>query len=132
MHVAYHTSLYCFSYGVQMGCGKTVQAIALLQHYRSHWPALLLMPVGLMHQWRAEILRFSPQLLTESDVYMVKTVDKPAAIMSAAKIWLVAYTQIEKLAETKRLNLDKFGIVIGELLFDDVLFICIAMSSSYQ
>ena len=30
--------------------GKTVQAIALLQHYRSLWPAMILLPVGLMAQ----------------------------------------------------------------------------------
>ena len=37
--------------GDEMGCGKTLQAVALLQHYRELWPALILVPPNLLEQW---------------------------------------------------------------------------------
>ena len=43
----------------EMGCGKTIQAIGVLQHYRAHWPALLLVPVNLVEQWVNELRVFT-------------------------------------------------------------------------
>eukprot|EP01033_Poteriospumella_lacustris_P023068 gene23068-17457_t len=50
--------------GDEMGCGKTIQAISILQHYRNKWPALLIVPPNLMDQWKGEILRFCADFLT--------------------------------------------------------------------
>jgi hypothetical protein len=32
----------------EMGSGKTIQAIGVMQHYRQHWPVLIMMPVTLV------------------------------------------------------------------------------------
>ena len=46
-----------------MGCGKTIQAIGVMQHYRNHWPVLMLVPVSMGYQWQGELLKFSEDLL---------------------------------------------------------------------
>lgn len=57
--------------GDEMGCGKTVSAIAILQHYRREMPALILVPANLSKQWRAELLNYASDMLTEADVCLV-------------------------------------------------------------
>ena len=43
-----------------MGLGKTVQAIAIMQHYGS--PVLVLCPAFLKCNWQQEILKWAPEL----------------------------------------------------------------------
>jgi hypothetical protein len=57
--------------GDEMGCGKTVSAIAILEHYRRELPALILVPANLGKQWRAELLNYASDMLTETDICLV-------------------------------------------------------------
>lgn len=93
-----------------IGCGKTVQAIALLQHYRKHWPALILMPVSLVEQWKGELLNYSGDILKESDICVIrKGSDK-----IHGHIVLVPYSLIEKLVEGNKISPDQFGMVVAD------------------
>ena len=56
------------------GCGKTIQAIGVMQHYRQHWPVLMLVPVSMTYQWAAELLKFSSDLLRDKDIFIAKKV----------------------------------------------------------
>ena len=96
--------------GDEMGVGKTIQAIALLQHYRKHWPALILLPPNLMQQWYDEIMNFSGDILQPKDICIVrKATDKVSG-----KICLVPYSIIDKLSVKESLTHSQFGIVIAD------------------
>jgi aldehyde:ferredoxin oxidoreductase len=70
--------------GDEMGCGKTVSAIAILEHYRREMPALILVPANLSKQWRAELLNYASDMLTESDICLVtKSSDTGEAISTS-------------------------------------------------
>jgi SWI/SNF-related matrix-associated actin-dependent regulator 1 of chromatin subfamily A len=92
----------------EMGCGKTVQAIAVMEHYQKHWPALVLMPPGLMSQWKGELLRFCEGLLKENDICVVRK----ASDKAQGKVCLVSYTILQSLVESGKLRPEQFGIVI--------------------
>lgn len=94
----------------EMGCGKTIQAISVLQHYRQHWPALIILPPNLMDQWKGELLRFCNGLINNDDVCFVKkTSDKVSGRLVA-----ISYSIIEKVVETGKISPDMFGLVIAD------------------
>ena len=93
-----------------MGCGKTLQAVALLQHYRELWPALILVPPNLLEQWEREILGNMEGLLQLSDIKLIR---KGSDVVSG-KICIVSYTALESLTDNDRLSPDRFGIVIAD------------------
>lgn len=95
--------------GDEMGCGKTMQAIGLLQHYRNHWPALLIVPVNLVNQWKQEILQYSSELIQLHDICIIKT--KKDQITSK-KICIIPYTMIDSFQEQDKLTCDQFGMII--------------------
>ena len=45
-----------------------------MQHYRQHWPVLMLVPVSMTYQWAAELLKFSSDLLRDKDIFIAKKV----------------------------------------------------------
>lgn len=47
---------------VQMGLGKTVQAIAIACAYRKEWPLLVVVPSSLKYPWIEELERWIPEL----------------------------------------------------------------------
>lgn len=94
--------------GDDMGCGKTIQAIALLQHYRKHWPALIVAPVNLLKQWYDEILSYSSEFLDEEDICWIrKTNDK-----ISGKIVLIPYSIMDKVEKLKKITPQQFGFII--------------------
>ena len=97
--------------GDEMGLGKTIQAIALLQHYRQHWPALVMMPVTLLKQWENELMKFSSDILGTKDIAVIR---KEKDIIGKARIVLVPYTMVEKMADSGKLHPERFGIVIAD------------------
>ncbi|MFS0864263.1 DEAD/DEAH box helicase [Fredinandcohnia sp. 179-A 10B2 NHS] len=55
-----------------MGLGKTVQVIAFLSHLKAIgkiMPSLIIAPLSLLENWKAELLKFCPQILAK-DIYI--------------------------------------------------------------
>ena len=96
--------------GDDMGCGKTIQAVGVLQHYRNHWPVLMLVPVCMVYQWQSELLKFSGDLLTEKEIFIAK---KGTDAVSG-KICIVPYSLLEKLVDNGRIRPEQFGIVVAD------------------
>lgn len=86
--------------GDEMGCGKTLQAIGILQHYRSHWPALILVPVSLMTQWHQELRQFCAGLLADEDIFVVRK----ATDIVGGKVCIVSYSIVERLVQSGKLQ----------------------------
>lgn len=49
-------------WSVQMGLGKTVQAIAVAYAFRKEWPLLVVVPSSLKYPWIEEMERWIPEL----------------------------------------------------------------------
>lgn len=102
--------------GDEMGCGKTLQAIALLQHYRYLWPALILCPVSLLHQWRQEILRHTSRDLVGEEELVVcrRNQDLIGGGKYLNKILIVPYSIIDKLLQERKIHKESFGMVVAD------------------
>eukprot|EP00981_Chlorochromonas_danica_P015173 scaffold10764_cov159-Ochromonas_danica.AAC.27 len=99
-----------------MGCGKTLQAIALLQHYRNLWPALVLCPVSLLHQWRQEILRYTSRDLVGEEELVIcrRSQDLIGGGKYLNKILIVPYSIIDKLLQERKIHKESFGVVVAD------------------
>eukprot|EP00978_Attheya_sp_CCMP212_P004861 scaffold10680_cov64-Attheya_sp.AAC.5 len=58
----------------EMGLGKTVSSLAIMLHYRTEWPLLILCPASLRYTWPSEIEKFIPSLSPRA-VYVVSGMD---------------------------------------------------------
>ena len=96
--------------GDEMGCGKTLQAIAVLQHYRRFWPALILVPPPLIDQWVRELREHMGSDLNPSDLRVVR---KGNDVISG-KVCVVSYFILDSLVEKQRITPDYFGVVIAD------------------
>jgi SNF2 family DNA or RNA helicase len=99
--------------GDEMGCGKTIQAIGLLQHYRSQWPALVILPPNLLHQWYEELTRFTPTSIldpSKDDITLIK--QGKDLIKKETKIVLISYSIIDKFIESSKITPAQFGMII--------------------
>jgi SNF2 family DNA or RNA helicase len=84
----------------EMGSGKTIQAIAAIQHYKKHWPVLILMPPSLIAQWASELQKFMGSSLNHGDVCICRKSNDAVT----GKISIVSYTVLEKLVEKEKLR----------------------------
>lgn len=57
---------------VQMGLGKTVQAIAVAYAFRKEWPLLVVVPSSLKYPWVEELERWIPEL-QPGDINLVES-----------------------------------------------------------
>ena len=96
--------------GDDMGCGKTIQAVGVMQHYRNHWPVLMLVPVCMVYQWQSELLKFSGDLLKEKEIFIAKK----GTDSVSGKICIVPYSLLEKLVDNGRIRPEQFGIVVAD------------------
>lgn len=94
----------------EMGCGKTIQAIAVIQHYRDLLPALILAPPNLLSQWEREILEYSSDLFCKSDICVLRK----ATDAVRGRITLVPYSILDKLMYNEKLTSYRFDIVIAD------------------
>ena len=58
----------------EMGLGKSITSLAIMCHYMSEWPLLILCPASLRHIWPNEIEKFLPGV-PPSSVYVVQGFD---------------------------------------------------------
>jgi hypothetical protein len=110
--VTYHTSwfnLYLFLF-VVAGCGKTLQAIALMLHYRQFWPVLIIVPAALLKQWPDEIKKYAGYAIKDSDIVVVGK----SAALAFGRITIITYTIMESLARKKFITPEQFGVVIAD------------------
>ena len=97
--------------GDEMGCGKTITAIAIMQYYRNHWPALVLVPVGLVAQWKESLIKFAN--LREKDIGVLTT-GKGANAACFGQVTIVAYTMLEKFVANGKISPNQFGVVVAD------------------
>lgn len=77
-----------------MGLGKTVQAIGALRvlHSRGQLDgALTVVPASLVHQWRAEIRRWSPELSEDTSTVLGAAADRAFFWQRRARLFLTSY-----------------------------------------
>ena len=84
----------------EMGCGKTIQAIAAMQHYRDHWPVLILVPPNLITQWHSELLTYCNDLLSEKDICIIRK----SSDSVKGKVCIIPYSLLDKLTEKDKLR----------------------------
>jgi hypothetical protein len=65
----------------------------VIQHYRQHWPVLMLVPVSMTFQWAAEIHKFSGELLKGKDIFIAKKVGRLLCGVCLCE-WLNEYERI--------------------------------------
>ncbi len=58
----------------EMGLGKSITSLAIMCHYMSEWPLLILCPASLRHIWPNEIEKFLPGI-PASSIYVVQGFD---------------------------------------------------------
>ena len=114
----------------EMGCGKTVQAIATAVHYRQHWPVLVICPSNLVDQWHQQLLEYAGEaalheagdassahryagsdLLRPSDVKRIK---KGSDLPGACKVCVCPYTLLDTMTEQRRITPQAYGVIIAD------------------
>jgi SWI/SNF-related matrix-associated actin-dependent regulator 1 of chromatin subfamily A len=58
----------------EMGLGKTVTSLAIMLHYQTEWPLLILCPASLRYTWPMEIEKFIPSI-SSRDIHVVSGFD---------------------------------------------------------
>ena len=56
---------------VQMGLGKTLQAIAVASYFKSEWPLLIIVPSSLRYAWIEELEKWLPDILPQ-DINLIQ------------------------------------------------------------
>ncbi|ETO19016.1 DEXH-box helicase [Reticulomyxa filosa] len=57
----------------EMGCGKTIQAIAVAYHYQKYWPLLIVTPSSLRLTWKSELMKWLPGCLSDCDINVISS-----------------------------------------------------------
>eukprot|EP01035_Chromulina_nebulosa_P020053 gene20053-26033_t len=92
----------------EMGCGKTIQAIACIQHYAQHRPVLILAPVNLLLQWKDELIKFLN--VNIKDICVIR---KGSDVIDGP-ICLVPYSILENLIENGSITSGQFPMLIAD------------------
>lgn len=69
---------------LDMGLGKTIVALAAVEHYRQ-WPVVVISPACMTHQWKKEALAFTS--LSAEDIYVVEGKEIPCN----AQMYVLSY-----------------------------------------
>lgn len=103
----------------EMGLGKTITSLAIMCHYMSEWPLLILCPASLRYIWPNEIEKFLPGL-PPSSVYVVQGFDDADFYANEQKrkkikIVVATYSLLQKRSASARCLQDfKFQCVIAD------------------
>ena len=103
----------------EMGLGKSITSLAIMSHYMSEWPLLILCPASLRYIWPNEIEKFLPGL-PPSSVYVVQGFDDADFYENEKKrrkikIVVATYSLLQKRSASARCLQDfKFQCVIAD------------------
>jgi SNF2 family DNA or RNA helicase len=103
----------------EMGLGKSITSLAIMSHYMSEWPLLILCPASLRSIWPNEIEKFLPGL-PPSSVYVVQGFDdadfyENEQKRKKIKIVVATYSLLQKRSASARCLQDfKFQCVIAD------------------
>uniref|UniRef100_A0A674NLM9 Zinc finger RANBP2-type containing 3 n=1 Tax=Takifugu rubripes TaxID=31033 RepID=A0A674NLM9_TAKRU len=99
-------------YLVQMGLGKTVQAIAVASAFRKEWPLLVVVPSSLKYPWIEELERWIPEL-QPGDINLVENKSHTMGIGSS-KVTVLGYGLLttDARALIEALNRQHFAVVV--------------------
>ena len=75
--------------GDEMGVGKTIQAIAIMQLYRKDWPLMIFCPSSIKYIWRDEIIKWLGSDILQWDIQLFKT--GKDVFDNNAKIYIMSY-----------------------------------------
>lgn len=79
-------------------------------HYRSLWPALVVVPSSLIKQWPDEIRKYAGDIVSDGDIRIVgKSSD-----VGTALITIITYKVMDNLVASKLLTPDQFGVVVAD------------------
>ena len=103
----------------EMGLGKSITSLAIMSHYMSEWPLLILCPASLRHIWPNEIEKFLPGL-PPSSIYVVQGFDDADFYENETKrrkikIVVATYSLLQQRSASARCLQDfKFQCVIAD------------------
>ena len=103
----------------EMGLGKSITSLAIMCHYMSEWPLLILCPASLRYIWPNEIEKFLPGL-SPSSIYVVQGFDdadfyENETKRKKIKIVVATYSILQTRAASARCLQDfKFKCVIAD------------------
>jgi SNF2 family DNA or RNA helicase len=99
--------------GDEMGCGKTISAIATALHYADAWPLLILSPAGLRLNWKDELLRWVDGLRADDISIILTAKDAKDDLQRGGKrVFIVGTSIVSNLVKERSLAAGKFEIVI--------------------
>lgn len=75
--------------GDEMGVGKTIQAIAIMQLYRKDWPLMIFCPSSIKYIWRDEIIKWLGSDILQWDIQLFKS--GKDIFDNNAKIYIMSY-----------------------------------------
>lgn len=103
------------------GCGKTVSAIAVIEHFKAYLPALVLCPPALSTAWEKALVKFGQGFLKPGDVKTLgaksskgKGKEQSLPPSHASKVFIVPYTMLAKVTDDNTISPRQFGIVIAD------------------
>eukprot|EP01134_Creolimax_fragrantissima_P005684 CFRG5684T1 len=79
----------------EMGLGKTVQAVCIACYYCTEWPALVIVPASLRHQWRDAFMKWCPNL----DSNEINVIDSGKDSLGPAAVNIITYDLVTKYAD---------------------------------
>lgn len=88
------------------GLGKTRQALAVANFYKSDFPLLIIAPATVRDFWRNQIIELMPNV----NMLDIAVIDQTNKNVGLAKVVIVAYTSLERHME--KLKEKRFGVVI--------------------
>lgn len=100
--------------GDEMGCGKTLQAIAAACLYRHQWPVLVVCPASLKLNWVQEFFRWCSDFLKASSVQVIDSGKAriPTYPTGTEHVYITGYQLVPSIYE--RLASANIGVIIAD------------------
>jgi SWI/SNF-related matrix-associated actin-dependent regulator 1 of chromatin subfamily A len=93
----------------EMGCGKTIQALAICSCYHEEWPMLVIAPSSVRANWVEEMTRWL--LIPAEDILLAKNAN---ADLTKHSVVVMSYDLIARAVQSKRLWEGQFKVIIAD------------------